>query len=212
MKTQGSAVWNGGIRDRKGAISTHSGALSGYPCGFASRFEGKAGSNPEELIGAAHAACFTMALALARSHEGLIAESLTTTAEITLDKDGDGYAITPSRLTLKANIPGLDEAKFQDIATKAKAACPVSKLLKAEITLDAQLAHPKPRDPDLSPALTPGLGAGRRHGGRGILGPGVAWIAPAHVLAHVGPSSCPKTRQVARDLDLAVSRRKQRQR
>ena len=139
MKTQGSATWSGGIRDGKGAISTHSGALDGYPYGFASRFEGKPGSNPEELIGAAHAACFTMALSLALTQAGLTADQLSTTAEVTLDKDGDGYAITSSRLTLEARIPGLDDARFQAMAEQTMAACPVSKLLKAEISLDAKL-------------------------------------------------------------------------
>ncbi len=139
MKTQGSAVWHGGIKDGKGAISTRSGALKDYPYGFASRFEGQAGSNPEELIGAAHAACFTMALSLMLGEAGLTAETMETTAEVTLDKDGDGFAITASHLTLKASIPGADDAKFQELAAKAKAGCPVSKLLKAEITLEATL-------------------------------------------------------------------------
>ena len=139
MKTQGSAVWHGGIRDGKGAISTKSGALKGYPYGFASRFEGQPGSNPEELIGAAHAACFTMALSLMLGEAGLTAETMETTAEVTLDKEDDGYAITSSHLTLKATIPGADDAKFQELAAKAKAGCPVSKLLKAEITLEATL-------------------------------------------------------------------------
>jgi osmotically inducible protein OsmC len=139
MKTQGSAVWHGGIKDGKGAISTKSGALKDYPYGFASRFEGKPGSNPEELIGAAHAACFTMALSLMLGEAGLTADKMETTAEVTLDKEGDGFAITSSHLTLKATIPGVDDAKFQEIAAKAKAGCPVSKLLKAEITLDATL-------------------------------------------------------------------------
>ena len=140
MKTTGSAVWSGGIRDGKGAISTHSGALRDYPYGFASRFEGQAGSNPEELIGAAHAACFTMALSLMLGEAGLTADHMETTAEVTLDKDGDGFAVTSSRLTLKATIPGADEAKFQELAAKAKAGCPISKLLNTEITLDASLA------------------------------------------------------------------------
>ena len=140
MKTQGSAVWHGGIKDGKGAISTRSGALKDYPYGFASRFEGKPGSNPEELIGAAHAACFTMALSLMLSEAGLTAETMETAAEVTLDKEGEGFAITSSHLTLKATIPGVDDATFQEIAAKAKAGCPVSKLLKADITLDATLA------------------------------------------------------------------------
>ena len=139
MKTTGSAVWSGGVRDGKGAISTHSGALKDYPYGFASRFEGQAGSNPEELIGAAHAACFTMALSLMLGEAGLKADHMETTAEVSLDRDGDGFSITSSHLTLKATIPGADEAKFQDLAAKAKAGCPISKLLNTEITLDASL-------------------------------------------------------------------------
>ncbi len=139
MKTQGSAVWEGGIRDGKGAISTKSGALTAYPYGFASRFEDKPGSNPEELIGAAHAACFTMALSLVLGEAKLTAKHMVTTAEVSLDRDGEGYAITASHLTLKASIPGVDDARFQELAGTAKAGCPVSKLLKAEITLDAQL-------------------------------------------------------------------------
>ena len=139
MKTSGSAVWRGGIKDGRGAISTKSGALKEYPYGFASRFEGKPGSNPEELIGAAHAGCFTMALSLILGEAGLTAEKMETTAEVTLDKVADGYAITKVHLTLKAKIPGVDKAKFEDLAAKAKAGCPVSKLLKAEITLDATL-------------------------------------------------------------------------
>ena len=139
MKTQGSAAWSGGIKDGKGSISTKSGALAAYPYGFASRFEGKPGSNPEELIGAAHAACFTMALSLILGEAGLTATQMDTTAEVTLDKVGDGYAITASHLTLKAKIPGTDQKTFEELAGKAKAGCPVSKVLKANITLDATL-------------------------------------------------------------------------
>jgi lipoyl-dependent peroxiredoxin len=139
MKTTGSAVWSGGIKDGRGAISTHSGALKDYPYGFASRFEGQAGSNPEELIGAAHAACFTMALSLILGEAGLKADRMETTSEVTLEKEGDGFAIKSSHLTLKATVPGADEAKFQELAAKAKEGCPVSKLLKAEISLDASL-------------------------------------------------------------------------
>src|SRR6201994_2008849 len=138
--TSGSAKWQGGIKDGKGAISTKSGALSDYPYGFASRFEGKPGSNPEELIGAAHAACFTMALSLILGEAGLKADSMETKADVTLEKQGDGFAITKVHLTLSAKIPGCDQAKFEELAGKAKAGCPVSKLLKAEITLDASLA------------------------------------------------------------------------
>jgi osmotically inducible protein OsmC len=139
MKTNGSAIWHGGIKDGKGAISTRSGALKDYPYGFSSRFEGKPGTNPEELIGAAHAGCFTMAMSLILGEAGLTAERMETTADVTLDKVDDGYAITTVHLTLKARIPGADQAKFDELTAKAKAGCPVSKLLKAEITLDATL-------------------------------------------------------------------------
>ena len=139
MTTFGTAVWEGGIKDGKGAISTKSGALESYPNGFASRFEGKPGTNPEELIGAAHAGCFTMALSLALTEAQLTAEHMETKAEVTLKKVEDGFAITAVHLTLQATIPGADQAKFQELAQKAKAGCPVSKLLNAEITLDATL-------------------------------------------------------------------------
>lgn len=139
MKTHGSAVWSGGIKDGKGAISTQSGAIKDYPYGFASRFEGKPGTNPEELIGAAHAGCFTMALSLILGEAGLTAEQMNTRAEVTLDKLDDGYAITAVHLTLEAKIPGADDARFQELAGKAKANCPVSKLLNAKVTLDAKL-------------------------------------------------------------------------
>ena len=139
MKTTGSASWSGGIKDGRGTISTHSGALKDYPYGFASRFEGQAGSNPEELIGAAHASCFTMALSLMLGEAGLTAEKMETTSEVTLEKEGDGFTVKSSHLTLKATIPGADEAKFHELAEAAKANCPISKLLKAEITLDAKL-------------------------------------------------------------------------
>ena len=139
MKTYGSAAWSGGIKDGKGAISTHSGALKDHPYGFASRFEGKPGTNPEELIGAAHAGCFTMALSLMLGEAGLTAERMDTRAEVTLDKDGDGFSITAVHLTLQAKIPGADQATFDALTAKAKAGCPVSKLLNAQITLEATL-------------------------------------------------------------------------
>ena len=140
MTTFGTAVWHGGLKDGKGAISTKSGALDNYPYGFASRFEGKPGTNPEELIGAAHAGCFTMALSLILGEAGFTADEMTTKAEVTLVKLADGYAITKVHLTLNAKIPGCDKAKFDEMAAMAKAGCPVSKLLKAEITLNASLA------------------------------------------------------------------------
>jgi osmotically inducible protein OsmC len=139
MSTYGSAVWSGGIKDGKGAISTKSGALRDYPYGFASRFEGKPGTNPEELIGAAHAGCFTMALSLILGEAKLTAENMETKADVTLEKQSDGFAITAVHLILKAKVPGADDAKFQELANKAKAGCPVSKLLNAKITLDATL-------------------------------------------------------------------------
>ncbi|MDX3899926.1 MAG: OsmC family protein [Sphingobium sp.] len=135
----GSAVWSGGLKDGKGAISTQSGALNAHPYGFAMRFEGVPGTNPEELIGAAHAGCFTMALSMILGEAGLTAEKMETTAVVTLEKQEDGFAITAIALTLKAAIPGADDATFQDLAAKAKAGCPVSKLLKADISLDAEL-------------------------------------------------------------------------
>ena len=140
MTTYGSAVWSGGLKDGKGAISTKSGALKDYPYGFAARFEdGKNGTNPEELIGAAHAGCFTMALSNILGEANLKADKMETKAEVTLTKQPDGFAITKVHLTLTAKIPGADNTKFQELAAKAKAGCPVSKLLKAEITLDATL-------------------------------------------------------------------------
>jgi len=139
MSTYGTAVWSGGLKDGKGAISTKSGALKDYPYGFASRFEGKPGTNPEELIGAAHAGCFTMALSLILSEAKLTAEKMETQADVTLAKQPDGFAITAVHLTLKAKIPGTDDKTFQELAAKAKAGCPVSKVLNAKITLDATL-------------------------------------------------------------------------
>ena len=135
-----SAAWQGGLKDGKGSISTESGALAAYPYGFASRFEGKKGTNPEELLGAAHAGCFTMALSLILGEAGLTATQMDTSARVTLEQVEGGFAITAVHLTLKAKIPGTDQAKFAELAAKAKAGCPVSKVLKgADITLDAQL-------------------------------------------------------------------------
>jgi osmotically inducible protein OsmC len=135
----GSAAWSGGIKDGKGSISTESGALKAHPYGFASRFQGQAGSNPEELLGAAHAACFTMALSLILGEAKLTAERMDTSARVTLDQVEGGYAITAVHLTLTAKVPGADQATFASLAAKAKAGCPVSKVLKADITLDATL-------------------------------------------------------------------------
>ena len=134
-----SAAWSGGLKDGKGSISTESGALSAYPYGFASRFEGKKGTNPEELLGAAHAGCFTMALSLILGEAKFTAEQMDTTAKVTLEQVDGGFAITAVHLTLKAKIPGVDQATFEELTGKAKAGCPLSKVLKANITLDASL-------------------------------------------------------------------------
>ena len=139
IKRTGSANWHGGIKDGKGAISTESGALQSYPYGFTSRFEGQKGSNPEELIGAAHASCFTMALSLILGEAKLTAERMETSAAVTLEQVDGGYAITSIHLKLNAKIPGVTQTLFEELATKAKAGCPVSKLLNTEITLDAKL-------------------------------------------------------------------------
>jgi osmotically inducible protein OsmC len=139
MKRHGSASWQGGFKDGRGTISTESGALAAHPYGYAMRFEGVKGTNPEELIGAAHAGCFTMALSAVLGGAGLTAEQMDTGAEVTFEKQGEGFAITKIHLTLRARIPGTDDAQFQELAAKAKANCPVSKVLNAEITLDATL-------------------------------------------------------------------------
>ena len=141
INRHGSAQWQGGIKDGKGAISTESGALKAYPYGFASRFEGLPGTNPEELLAAAHAGCFTMALSLILGEAKLTAEHMETSAKVTLEQVDGGYAITAVHLTLKAKIPGADQATFEKLAGMAKAGCPVSKLFKADITLDATLVE-----------------------------------------------------------------------
>ena len=136
-----SAVWQGSLKDGKGEISTETGVLKSAPYGFKARFEDGPGTNPEELIGAAHAGCFSMALSMILGEAGLTADRIDTKAAVTLDKLSDGFAITKVHLTLQASIPGATEAQFLELANKAKAGCPVSKVLAAaEITLDAKLA------------------------------------------------------------------------
>jgi osmotically inducible protein OsmC len=135
----GSAAWSGGLKDGRGTISTQSGALKAAPYAFASRFEGQNGTNPEELIGAAHAGCFTMALSKILGEQQLTAESMETTAQVALEQVGAGFAITQVKLTLKAKVPGATEEKLKELAGLAKAGCPVSKLLKAEISLEVAL-------------------------------------------------------------------------
>ncbi len=125
----------------KGSVSTQSGTLRDTQYGFTSRFESGGGTNPEELIAAAHASCFTMALAFALAGEGYEDGTLDTKAAVTLEKDGDGFTVTGSAVTLTAAIPGIAQEAFDRIAAGAKANCPISKLLKAEITLDATLTE-----------------------------------------------------------------------
>ncbi|WP_449220237.1 OsmC family protein [Tistrella mobilis] len=137
---RGSAAWSGGIKDGKGALTTESGALNAYPYGLAARFDDKAGTNPEELLAATHAGCFTMALSLILGEAGLTAEEMKTEAKVTLEKVTDGFEITAVHLSLTARVPGADQVKFEELAARAKAGCPVSKVLKAKITLDAMLA------------------------------------------------------------------------
>ncbi|WP_336334223.1 OsmC family protein [Pseudomonas putida] len=139
MKKTASAIWQGGLKDGKGLLSTESGALKQNPYGFNTRFEGASGTNPEELIGAAHAGCFSMALSMMLGEAGLTPDRIDTAAEVTLDKQPDGFAITAVHLVLRAKVPGASEAQFLEIANKAKAGCPVSKVLNAKITLDAGL-------------------------------------------------------------------------
>jgi osmotically inducible protein OsmC len=139
MKKTASAEWKGGLQDGGGTISTQTGVLKAVPYGFKSRFENGPGTNPEELIGAAHAGCFSMALSLMLGNNDLKADYIRTTAEITLDKVPDGFAITASHLIVHAKVPGVDAATFDRIANEAKAGCPVSKLLNAKITMDATL-------------------------------------------------------------------------
>jgi osmotically inducible protein OsmC len=136
----GSARYEGLGKDGKGHVSTQSGALADQPYGFNTRFEGAPGTNPEELIAAAHASCFTMALSFALAKAGHEQGTLETTAKVSLEKDGDGFTVTRSDLTLTGTVPGIDEAQFMAIANDAKANCPISKLLKAEITLEATFA------------------------------------------------------------------------
>ena len=133
------AVWKGGIKDGGGTISTESGVLDDAAYGFKARFENGKGTNPEELIGAAHAGCFSMALSLMLGEAGSPPEKIETHAAVSLEKVGAGFEITASHLTVTASVPGLDAAKFAELAEKAKAGCPVSKLLKATITMDAKL-------------------------------------------------------------------------
>lgn len=139
MKRKGSAVWIGGLKDGKGTVSTETGVLKDAQYSFGSRFETGRGTNPEELIGAAHAGCFSMALSGELGKAGMNPESIRTTATVSLEKVGDGFTITAVHLDVTAKIPGAKLDAFQAAANNAKAGCPVSRLLKANISMDAKL-------------------------------------------------------------------------
>lgn len=139
MKRKASAVWQGGLKDGKGSISTDSGVLSNTQYSFSTRFEDGIGTNPEELIAAAHAACFSMALSGQLGNAGLTAESINTTCIITMEKTDAGFTITESHLDVTVKIPGAIQEAFETAANNAKAGCPISRLLNARITMDAKL-------------------------------------------------------------------------
>lgn len=139
MIRKATAVWRGTGRDGNGDLTTASGVLSATPYSFKTRFEDTPGTNPEELLAAAHAGCFTMALAFQLQAAGFTATELETTAAVSLDPDGDGFKISKSALTLKATIADIDQAKFEELTAAAEKGCPLSKVINAEITLDATL-------------------------------------------------------------------------
>ncbi len=139
MKRKASAEWRGGLKDGKGTISTDSGVLSDTQYSFSTRFEDGIGTNPEELIAAAHAGCFSMALSGQLGNAGLTAESIRTTASVRLEKTDAGFTITSVHLDVTARVPGADQAAFETAANNAKAGCPVSRVLNAQITMEARL-------------------------------------------------------------------------
>ena len=139
LQRKGSAQWKGGLKDGKGTVSAASGVLKNTPYSFSSRFEGQQGTNPEELIGAAHAGCFSMALSAQLDGASLKADTIDTTATVSLEKLEGGFAITSVHLEVRAKVPGADQAKFDELTKKAKEGCPVSKVLNAKITMDAKL-------------------------------------------------------------------------
>ena len=139
MKRKSSAVWQGGLKDGKGSISTDSGVLSKTQYSFGTRFENGVGTNPEELVAAAHAGCFTMALSGQLGNAGMTAQSIDTIATVTFEKLDAGWTITEVHLDVKAKIPGADRAKFETAANNAKTGCPISRVLNAKITMDAKL-------------------------------------------------------------------------
>lgn len=139
MKKKASAVWTGSVREGKGTISSESGVLDAAQYGFKARFEDGPGTNPEELIGAAHAGCFSMALSAQLGEAGFTPERIETTATVTLDKSADGFTISAVHLDVSARVPGANQEAFETAAAAAKSGCPVSKLFNATITMDARL-------------------------------------------------------------------------
>src|SRR3954470_10830157 len=139
MQRKASAQWRGGLKDGKGTVSTGSGALQSKAYSFTTRFENEPGTNPEELIAAAHAGCFSMALSGQLGGAGMTANFIDTTATVTMEKLEAGWTVTKVHLDVTAKIPNADKAKFETAAANAKAGCPISRLLKAEITMDARL-------------------------------------------------------------------------
>jgi lipoyl-dependent peroxiredoxin len=140
MQRKASAVWRGGLMDGKGAITTDSGTLKDTQYSFKTRFESGVGTNPEELIAAAHSGCFAMAFSAELGKAGLTPESINATATVTLDKTGDGFSVTQSHLDVTVKVPGADKNKVLEIANAAKAGCPISKVLNAKVTMDAKVA------------------------------------------------------------------------
>ncbi|MBL3703093.1 OsmC family peroxiredoxin [Sulfitobacter sp. BDSS02] len=139
IKKHGSAKWSGGLKDGKGHVSTETGVLSDQPYGFKTRFEGEKGTNPEELLGAAHASCFSMALSMILGQSDLVADSIETRATVSLEEKDGGFAITAVHLDVTASVPGASDEDFQKAAETAKENCPLSKVLNADITMDAKL-------------------------------------------------------------------------
>jgi len=139
MQRKGSAHWSGGLKDGKGTVSTASGVLNNTQYSFGTRFENGVGTNPEELIAAAHASCFSMALSAQLGNAGMTAESIDTTATITLEKTDAGFTITSSHLDVTVKVPGADKAKFDEAAKAAETGCPISRVLNTKITMDAKL-------------------------------------------------------------------------
>ena len=141
MKRSATAVWNGSLKEGNGTLSAAGGALRSTPYSFGSRFESGAGTNPEELIAAAHAGCFAMALSAALTEAGFKPDRLEATADVKLENvPGSGWSVTASDLNLTAKIPGIDQDKFNELAEKAKSTCPISRLLNTQISLNAKLA------------------------------------------------------------------------